>query len=398
MKKARGISRVGALIMSIALLCSIFIYVFYAPNAYEIYVNGSAVACVKDLSNANYATNKIFTEIHERFTGLNIREDAEYRSIIAESSALSSLKDIRGNILNALDIKVKGVEMEIDGVRAAILADASEGEEIIGRVSTYYMNNLNLEDKKFTAVRNSIKYIPVEVPVSAVDEIGDAAQRLIGNNNIGAAPALKIEYSGVKKEKQAVAYSQTVTLTEELTSNASKIVNKGQDGEKEVESLVSYINGEAKSSNVISEKITKEPQNEVVLKGRDSYSPGIVGMVLPSRGTVSSNFGMRWGKMHEGIDIAAKMGDPIYASIDGKVVYSGWIEGYGYAVKIQHDNNLETLYGHCSKLIANVGDMVKKGQLIANVGSTGNSTGPHLHFEVRIDGKAVNPYPYIYTK
>ncbi|OPJ62285.1 M23 family metallopeptidase [Clostridium oryzae] len=119
-------------------------------------------------------------------------------------------------------------------------------------------------------------------------------------------------------------------------------------------------------------------------------------MKVPSRGAISSYYGKRWGKFHKGIDIAAKMGNPIYAAMDGKVVYSGWINGYGNTVQLQHNKELITLYGHCSKLCVKKGDNVKRGDTIARVGNTGRSTGPHVHFEVRINGKAVNPYRYIY--
>lgn len=115
----------------------------------------------------------------------------------------------------------------------------------------------------------------------------------------------------------------------------------------------------------------------------------------PCKGTVTSNFGMRWGKMHEGIDIANTLGSPIYAALDGVVTYSGWIEGYGNAIKISHGNGIETLYGHCQILNVKKGDAVKRGQLIAKMGSTGRSTGPHVHFEVIVNGVHQNPANYI---
>ncbi len=397
MKRAKGMSKVGTLVVVSAVVCSIAAYVSYVPNAYEIYINDSAVACVKDERTANEVADNILGDIHTRFKDLKSNEEIMYSGVVANSSALSSEKDIKRNVLGALNVRVRAVEMIIDGARAGILADKSEGDKIIGKVSAHYIDNSKLENKQLTGVKNDIKYNEIEVNINQVDEVEDVVEKLL-NGNEGNTPFLKVEYTGIKKEKQSVAYSQTVKMSDELSSNASKIVTKGENGEKEVESCISFINNETKSSNVISEKVIKAPQNEVVLKGKEDYSPSAVSMLVPSRGSVSSNFGMRWGKMHEGIDIAAKIGEPIYAAMDGKVIYSGWIEGYGYAVKLQHDDNLQTLYGHCSKLIVKMGDSVEKGQLIANVGSTGNSTGPHVHFEVRIDGKAVNPYPYIYKK
>lgn len=99
--------------------------------------------------------------------------------------------------------------------------------------------------------------------------------------------------------------------------------------------------------------------------------------------------------MHYGIDIASKTGTPIYAADGGKVVYAGYKGNYGYLVEIDHGNGFKTRYAHCSKILVKVGDKVYKGQHIANVGNTGRSTGPHLHFEVLKNGKNQNPANYV---
>lgn len=111
----------------------------------------------------------------------------------------------------------------------------------------------------------------------------------------------------------------------------------------------------------------------------------------PVRGPITSGFGSRWGSIHTGIDIAVPLGTSVKAARGGKVILAGWDAGYGYAVEIDHGNGLVTLYGHNSKLLVSVGDTVKAGDVIARSGSTGHSTGPHVHFEVRKSGKAVNP-------
>lgn len=115
----------------------------------------------------------------------------------------------------------------------------------------------------------------------------------------------------------------------------------------------------------------------------------------PASGSISSNFGERWGRDHNGVDIASPTGTNIYAYQSGKVTFSGWKNGYGNVVIISHGNGMETYYGHCSKLLVKAGQSVEKGQHIAEVGSTGRSTGPHLHFEVRKGGTPINPMPYL---
>lgn len=129
-----------------------------------------------------------------------------------------------------------------------------------------------------------------------------------------------------------------------------------------------------------------------------------VSFCMPVSGTITSQFGYRKltmqdgsvsAEIHKGLDIAAAEGTQIHAAFGGTVKFAGVQQGYGNTIIISHANGLETLYGHCSKLTAKIGQQIKKGDEIAKVGSTGRSTGPHVHFEVRLNGEAVNPVKYI---
>jgi len=117
--------------------------------------------------------------------------------------------------------------------------------------------------------------------------------------------------------------------------------------------------------------------------------------------SLTSNFGVRsdpfngGARMHKGIDIPAPMGTPVYATADGIVSRAGWASGYGNLVQISHGGGIETRYGHMSKLIVAANSYVHRGQLIGLMGSTGRSTGSHLHYEVRVDGQAINPMPFV---
>jgi murein DD-endopeptidase MepM/ murein hydrolase activator NlpD len=123
--------------------------------------------------------------------------------------------------------------------------------------------------------------------------------------------------------------------------------------------------------------------------------PSAAGFIWPVNGPVVSGFGMRWGRMHEGIDISAASGTPIVAAAAGVVIHAGWLGGYGNLVVVDHGNGLATAYAHASSILVGVGQRVSQGQTIALVGSTGNSSGPHLHFEVRLNGNAVDPLAYL---
>jgi murein DD-endopeptidase MepM/ murein hydrolase activator NlpD len=123
--------------------------------------------------------------------------------------------------------------------------------------------------------------------------------------------------------------------------------------------------------------------------------PSAAGFIWPCNGPVVSGFGMRWGRMHEGIDIGCAYATPNHAAAAGTVIYAGWMGGYGNLVVVDHGNGLSTAYAHASSIVVGVGQSVAQGETVSLVGSTGNSSGPHLHFEVRVNGAAVDPLLYL---
>lgn len=140
-----------------------------------------------------------------------------------------------------------------------------------------------------------------------------------------------------------------------------------------------------------------EQRQEMIKMARGTDKLAVMPSIWPINGTVTSRFGWRnspWGggsEFHAGIDIANSIGTPVVAAADGKVVQSAWSAGYGNIVQIDHGNGMTTIYGHNSRNAVTAGQNVKKGQVISYVGSTGRSTGPHLHYEVRINDTAVDP-------
>jgi murein DD-endopeptidase MepM/ murein hydrolase activator NlpD len=116
---------------------------------------------------------------------------------------------------------------------------------------------------------------------------------------------------------------------------------------------------------------------------------------LKSAFRYTSGFGMRWGRMHKGTDFAARYGTPIHSTADGVVVHAGWLSGYGRLVKIKHEHGIETRYAHLAKIRVKEGQRVSRGEHIGDMGNSGRSTGTHLHYEVRVNGRAVNPMTFI---
>jgi murein DD-endopeptidase MepM/ murein hydrolase activator NlpD len=119
------------------------------------------------------------------------------------------------------------------------------------------------------------------------------------------------------------------------------------------------------------------------------------GLAWPLRGPVTSGFGYRWGRMHQGIDIGVPVGTPIHAAKSGTVIFVGSMSGYGNVVIIDHGGGFSTLYAHQSRTASSKGQQVSQGQVIGYSGNTGHSTGPHLHFETRINGNPQDPRRYL---
>lgn len=181
----------------------------------------------------------------------------------------------------------------------------------------------------------------------------------------------------------------------------SRVKSHGVYGEKAVSASLLKQNGQVVSRTVLDEKVLSEPEDKVVYVGTKDPPPamgtGVLGYPLSVYGWVSSEFGETWGRAfaHTGIDVVCGVGTPVLASDGGTVIASGWASSYGYRVIIDHGANIQTLYAHCSEVAVSVGEQVFPGQVVAYSGNTGYSSGPHLHFEVRLNGVYQNPRYYL---
>lgn len=175
-----------------------------------------------------------------------------------------------------------------------------------------------------------------------------------------------------------------------------KMVRRGYSGEGGPLNPISY----SSSGNAeITQGEAKAKEIMITLDQMNSYRIAVekmpLAMPVKNAFRYTSPFGRRWGRSHEGIDMAAPVGTPVYATADGEVIFAGWQSGYGNLIKIRHELGTETRFGHLSKIKVKVGQKVSRDSLIGAMGNTGRSTGPHLHYEVRVNGRAVNPMTFI---
>lgn len=218
----------------------------------------------------------------------------------------------------------------------------------------------------------------------------------------------------VKEEKATVENTRAQlekdkAEAEVLVADAKAKKAKVEDKESEQQVLLDQAIHDRDTSERMYEEIMAASQEVANMIRRSHMSSagysgapaGAGGMIWPISGPITSEFGWRThpifgtARFHSGLDIGGDYGMPIYAAASGTVIYAGWISGYGNAVIIDHGGGVTTLYGHNDSLNVSEGENVAQGQVIAMCGSTGNSTGPHCHFEVRENGEPVSPYGYL---
>ena len=226
-------------------------------------------------------------------------------------------------------------------------------------------------------------------------QVGD--ELLISN----AVPYLTVRATQMEYYVADIPYEIEYVDDDTMWEGDTRTITKGQYGTAETAARVTYEGVEEVERTIESQTIITEPVTEVQARGtleRPSWAP-TGSFRWPTNGTISSRYGSRnifgGSSFHGGIDIANSYGTDIVAADGGEVIYAGWMSGYGYLVQIDHQNGYVTYYGHNSSLVVSVGDKVFKGQHIAEMGSTGRSTGNHCHFEVRLNGERQNPLDYL---
>ncbi len=216
-----------------------------------------------------------------------------------------------------------------------------------------------------------------------------------------AVPYLTVRAVQMEYYVAEVPYEIEYVDDDSMWEGDTRVITKGEFGSSDIKARVTY-EGLTEIERVIEEEIVlTEPVTEVQARGtkeRPTWFP-TGSFRWPSNGTITSRYGYRnifgGSSFHGGVDIANSYGTDIVAADGGVVTYAGWMSGYGYLVQIDHQNGYVTYYGHNSSLLVSVGDKVYKGQHIAEMGSTGRSTGNHCHFEVRLNGERQNPMNYL---
>lgn len=272
-------------------------------------------------------------------------------------------------------------------VRLVHDADASGNEE---QYKTVILPSGQKENEALTAVsfKEDVTVKPANAEVSKVLTVKEAVDKVTKKKDAKLSVVTK------EKEKYREKYNKKVKYvkTKSLLKGQKKVKTKGKAGVRKVDAMVTYTNGKETNRKILDQDVIKEAEAKTVLVGTKEPDTFIKPM---NHITVSSNFGSRWGRQHQGVDFSSPVGTPVMASRSGKVTYAGWMSGYGYCVLIRHEDGYQTRYAHLNSIHVSVGQSVSQGDKIALSGNTGRSTGPHLHFEIIKNGAAVNPMNYL---
>ncbi len=298
-------------------------------------------------------------------------------------------------------------ELEINKTKKSFLS--MESPSTVDDAVSYLLTGTK-ERQKYTVVAGDIPESIAEENGISVDDLYAANPQIVGKGHllqigqdldlVVPVPMLTVVTTERVDYNEDIDFNTVEEGNADMYEGQTRVKVAGVKGKKQVVAQVVRENGAEVSRELVSEEVVSEPVDEVLIVGTRKTPPkkGTGTFMVPlSRGyVISSPFGWRWGALHTGLDMACPTGTPIYASDGGVVTYAGWQGSYGYLVEIDHGGNYKTRYAHCSALHVGEGQQVFQGQHIANVGSTGNSTGAHVHFEVINNGVQVDPSAYIY--
>ncbi|MFY0520456.1 peptidoglycan DD-metalloendopeptidase family protein [Lysinibacillus sp. UGB7] len=358
--------------------------------AFSLLVDNKPIANLKD-ANAYEET--------VRMLKLQYVSQQELKSFQDNQQAINGLPSLQSGETRILDISFK---QGVSGVTKKIAPNAIlTPEEAVKLLMTGSIEQqeykiqpgdvLGSVAKKHGLTTAELLALNPGIAVDTVLQIGQALNVTV------AKPFVTIAVKQEKKVTDTIPFKKVIEEDPTMYKGESVIKQQGVDGKKETSYLLTSENGTRTSKVALKETVVQQPVDEIEVVGTK---------VISSRGTgefswpavggyISSQMGQRWGAQHRGIDIARPSNYNILAADNGVVVAAGVSGSYGNRIVVNHNNGYTTLYGHLSSIDVEVGQVVEKGSVIGIMGSTGNSTGTHLHFEVEKNGALVNPLSYV---
>ena len=339
-------------------------------EAYAVYDGDKVVAIVKDSNDAELLLNQTKAELSIPDPGMEL---------------------VSSDFINKLDARPVNVLL------GSVQSNEVARDQMVngGEMATYHI----VEEGE--TAQSLAEQFGVEVLDIYDEENGENVTELEQGDRVcirNVVEPVKVEMVETGKLKETVEFETIKKETDKYYKGDTYLEQEGSDGVQIFEGTITKVAGEVTDRDEVNIEVIKEKKDKIILVGTaerpKTAATGTFQMPIKNY-VVTSEWGGRWGRMHEGMDFGAGTGTPIYAADGGKIIRAGWFSGHGLCVEIDHGNNVVTRYSHCSRVLVNVGDLVYQGQEIAKVGNTGHSFGSHLHFEVRINGSSQNPRKYV---
>jgi len=341
-----------------------------SASAYALFIDGRRVAIIDTEDHVN--------DLLENFRDIQLSQNGNGSPSQYESISFAEEIDIRpvDTQLGRLDDAEEILERIQEGTVSERIHVVQRGETFSGIARQHGVTQAELE-----SINPDVE--PARLRID---------QEIVLQH---AVPLLTVQTVEVTTFSEVIPYETIYEDNPNIFRGEQSTRVAGVTGEREVTARITRNNGLEIARENLYEDVRVPASPAVVVRGTREPPPrqGTGRLISPIAGgyRVTSNFGMRNGRMHNGVDMAIRTGTPIRAADGGTVTFAGWRGSFGYLVIIDHGGGMQTFYAHCSRLFVRRGDRVFQGQHIANVGSTGRSTGPHLHFEVHINGRPVNP-------
>ncbi len=356
-------------------------------------VRADALQDLKDLQKQQDELNSQLEALKKRKTTTKAQYNKVQADIAAKQSQLNKLTKQLSALRSQLQQTLNDVDQATKDLQDAEARLDARTNLLETRLRTVYEEG-------------SVSYM--EVLLAATD-FSDFVSRFelleqIVGGDVELVQQVKQERANVAQKKQALEEKQaTIASLVDKTTNQAASVSELAAALKQTKGQLATNLAQLsdQEDNLLEQSNKLTGQISAIQAKLGIKRVGKLAMVWPVIARITSPFGSRYHPilhkylMHTGIDLGASYGTPIKAAESGTIILAGWVSGYGNTIVIDHGDGVSTLYGHQSKLAVHVGDKVAKGQTIGYVGSTGNSTGPHLHFEVRVNGVVKNPLTYL---
>ncbi len=432
-----------------AVLVAIAVVALYSHATGFVYsYNGRDLGYVKNQEDVLKILDMVSSELSEEY-GSNVEIDKEndirFRTVFILDKDVDDIDTVLKRLTYMSDMEAEGFGIYVDGRLFVTCESRAAAKEVLENVQQEYIEEDDDTEYEEVGFKEDVRIKKVDTKLEDISNVKKATNMILNGGMKEIVYEVKsgdtyseildefdltfeelkamnpeIEMDSLYPGDELIMQKQTSALTvvtvetstyaevvkfktqykksSSMYEGDSRVTQKGSNGKQVVTARITRENGEIVDRDVLKTETIKEAVKKIVIKGTKKVpkTAPTGKFIMPVSGySLTSTFGWRWGRMHEGLDLACGTGTTIRASDGGTVTYAGWYSGYGLFIEIDHGKGIHTRYGHCNSINVRVGEKVYQGQKIGEVGNTGNSFGSHCHFEITVNGKPVDPFNYL---